>query len=152
MKNRYLTSIFAPLLAMLVFLAILPACSNGGDTTSKPVSLSEMAFATAVDALNRPLDKKSYFPSGTPKIYCCVKVSNAPSDTEITADWVYIKGEDITAESVLMDSRSVKVDGTRYIAFSFSYSRPDTLWVKGEYKVVLYINGVPKVQGPFVIQ
>jgi hypothetical protein len=152
MKNKYLISISTSLLGLLVFLTILPACSNSGDSTAKSVSLSEMAFATTLDALNRPLDKKSYFPAATPKIYCCVKVSNAPVDTEIKADWVYIKGEDITAENTLMDSRSVKVDGTRFIAFSFSYSRPDALWIKGEYKVILYINGVPKVQGPFVIQ
>ena len=152
MKNKYRVCVFASLLSLLVFLSILPACANSGDADPKTVVLSEMAFATAIDALNRPLDKRSYFPAETPKIYCCVKVSNAPPDTEIKADWVYVRGEDITAENVLMDSRSAIVDGTRFVAFSFSYSRPDTLWLKGEYKVMLSINGVPQVQGPFIVQ
>jgi hypothetical protein len=144
-------AIIASLLVVIFFAAIFPACSSRA-SNSDTVSLTEMAFATSIDGLNRPLDKKSYFPAATPKIYCCVKVSNAPLDTEITADWIYIKGDDPTQENYLMDRKSAKVDGTRFVAFSFAYNRPDILWIRGEYKVILSVNGVPKVQGPFVIQ
>lgn len=154
-KKQYLCKIFTVFPAILL-LIILAACSDKQSASTavadEAITLTETAFATAIDMHNRPLNKNSYFPPETPKIYCCVKISNAPADTELRADWVYVKGEDITAENTVMDSTSVKVDGTRYVAFSFAYSDPNTKWIKGEYLVILYVNDVPRIQGPFIIK
>jgi len=139
--------------AITVLLPLLLLACNDKDTRGADgITLTETAFATTIDEYNRPLNNKSYFPPETPKIYCCVKISNAPADTELRADWIYVKGEDPTAENTVMESTVVSVDGTRYVAFSYAFSKPEIKWIKGEYNVVLYINDVPMIKGPFVIR
>ena len=54
------------------------------------VSLSEATMTTAVDSDLRPLDTTDVFAPDTPDIHCSAKLSNAPSDTEVKAEWIYI--------------------------------------------------------------
>ncbi len=89
------------------------------------------------------------FAPGTPEIYCSAILSNAPPDTEIKAEWVYIQGEADATNALITDS-SVTADGTRYVYFSMT--APDTGWPRGNYKVVLYIDGKEQLSVPFSVQ
>ena len=57
-------------------------------------SLSESTMTSAVDDKNRPEDKTSTFSAETSEIHCSMKLSNAPPNTEITGELIYIEGED----------------------------------------------------------
>ena len=90
------------------------------------------------------------FAVDTPEIFCSVKLSNAPPDTEVKAEWVYVKGELEDMENYLIDTYSLTADDTRYLSFSLTI--PDAGWPTGEYKVVLYVEGNEQLSVPFTIQ
>ncbi len=106
-------------------------------------------MATGVDSESKPVGATDVFDANTPEIFCSVKLSNAPSDTEVLSEWVYIKGELEGVTDHVIDSFPVLTDGTRYIEFSMT--RPDNGWPTGEYEMVLYVDGKAKVTLPFTV-
>lgn len=104
----------------------------------------------SVDEDMQPVDAISVFNINTPEIFGSFKLSNAPSDTEIKAEWIYIEGEAEDLENLLIDDWSVTTDGTHYI--STSMTRPYDGWPRGDYQVVLYIDGKEKLSVPFTVE
>lgn len=104
----------------------------------------------SVDEDMQPVDAISVFNINTPEIFGSFKLSNAPSDTEIKAEWIYIRGEAEDLSNYLIDEWSTTTDGTQYI--SVSMTRPYDGWPRGEYKVVLYIDGKEKLSVPFTVE
>lgn len=142
---------FYHLVAMLVLLALMAIPLTGCvKIIYSTASLSEATMTTGVDKNFRPLDITSVFTSDLPEIFCSVKLSNAPPDTEIKADWIYIRGEVEDLKDYLIDSWSAEAEGTRYI--HTSVTRPNKGWPNGDYKVVWYIDGMEKLTVPFKIQ
>jgi hypothetical protein len=134
----------ASIIVALLLLAIsLTACDVG-------VSLSEATMCRSVDNDMRPVDATDIFTTDTPEIFCSVKLSSAPSDTEVKAEWIYVQGELEGVENHLIYDYSLTAEGTRYL--SFSLTKPEAGWPKGEYKVVLYVNGTEKLNVPFTVQ
>jgi hypothetical protein len=134
----------ASIIVALLLLAIsLTACDVG-------VSLTEATMCRSVDNDMRPVDATDIFTTDTPEIFCSVKLSSAPSDTEVKAEWIYVQGELEGVENHLIYDYSLTAEGTRYL--SFSLTKPEAGWPKGEYKVVLYIDGTEKLNVPFTVQ
>lgn len=73
-----------------------------------------------------------------------------PPDTEVKAEWIYVQGELEGTENYLIDDYSLTAEGTLYL--SFSLTEPDAGWPKGEYKVILYVDGKEKLSVPFTVQ
>lgn len=145
MKNFY------HLVAILVLLALVAIPLTGCvKVVYSTASLSEATMTTGVDKNFRPLDITSVFTSDLPEIFCSVKLSNAPPDTKIKAEWVYIRGEAESLKDYSIDSWSGETEGTHYIYASLT--RPDKGWPNGDYKVVWYIDGTEKLTVPFKIQ
>jgi hypothetical protein len=117
---------------------------------STAASLSEATMCKSVDSLKRPIDKTDVFAPDTPEIFCSIKVSNAPPDTKIKAEWIYIQGEAEGLKNYSMESWSTETEGTRYIYASIT--RPDKGWPNGDYKVVWYIDGTEQMTVPFKVQ
>lgn len=131
-------------------LLVLPLTGCGGEVSFTTASLSEATMCQSVDENMQPVDATNVFTTDTPEIFCSVKLSNAPPDTEIKAEWIYIEGELEDVSNYQIDEWSTTTDGTRYI--SVAVTRPYDGWPRGDYKVVLYIDGKEELSVPFTVE
>ena len=147
MKNIPLSICTILVVALLLSSVSMIGCA--GEVGFTTASLSEATMTTGVDADFRPLNVTNTFAPDTPVIYCSVKLSNAPDDTEIRSDWIYIKGE-LALKEHLIDSAILTAGGTQYL--SESLTSPDEGWPRGDYKIVMYINDKEELTVPFSVQ
>ena len=68
----------------------------GNHISITTASLSEATMCKSVDNTKAPVIKSDVFSTSDAVIYCSVKLSNAPSDTKINAQWIYVQGEATT--------------------------------------------------------
>ena len=50
----------------------------------------------------------------------------------------------------LIDANSITTDGTLYLGFSLN--RLGEAWAKGDYKIVLYVDGKQELSVPFCVR
>jgi len=136
-----------PLLILLILPGIV-GCE--GEVSYTTASLSEATMARGVDDENKPVSPTTVFTPDTEEIFCSVKLSNAPADTEISSVWIYVGGEVEDLADYEIDSYLLTADGTRYLQFSMT--KPDNDWPRGEYKLVLYVEGKESVTLPFSVE
>ncbi|MBE9512929.1 MAG: hypothetical protein IMY77_02590 [Chloroflexi bacterium] len=121
-------------------LLAVPLSGCQGEVGFTTASLGDATMCKSVDETTmKPIEATNVFTPDTPVICCSVKLSNAPDDTEVKAEWIYVEGETEGMSNYLIDEVSVIAEGTRYLGFSLP--RPDTGWPRGGYKVVLYVDG-----------
>lgn len=133
---------------VLPLLFLEAGCSGEVSFTTAALSNATMC-KTVDDSTKAPVVKASEFSASDPIIYCSVKLSNAPDDTEIKAQWIYVQGEAKDLNNYLIDETPVTADGTRYIAFSLP--KPTSGWPKGEYLVKLFVDGKENVKVNFKV-
>lgn len=130
-------------------LLVIPFTGCEGEVSFTTASLSEVTMCTGVDSEEKPVGIADSFNTDTPEIYTSAKLSNAPADTELKVEWIYIKGEaDVT--DYLIDEFTGTTEGSGYPWVSLS--RPEDGWPKGDYKVVWYIDGKEKMSLPFKVE
>ncbi len=147
MKNR---RVALGLLSVLLLTLSVPLAGCSGEVSFTTASLSEATMCLDVDADSRPVDPTSQFAPDTPEIFCSVKLSNAPPNTEVLSEWVYVRGEVEELTDHVIDTFAVTTDGTRYLQFSMTM--PDAGWPLGEYALVLYVDGKEEVSVPFTVR
>ena len=86
-----------------------------------------------------PASSSASLSKATLEIFCSVKLSNAPSGTEVGAEWLDVQDETGAVKDLLIDTWSRITEGTRYV--SSSITKPGTDWPRGDYEVILYLNG-----------
>ncbi|MEJ2740432.1 MAG: PsbP-related protein, partial [Dehalococcoidia bacterium] len=123
---------------------------DGPKVILSTASLSEATMTETVDDNLRPLNSTDVFNVDASEVHCSVKLSNAPVDTEVKGEWIYIEGEEEGLENYLIDSTIIITEGTRYLDFSLSI--PDNGWPVGNYELILSINGKEKIRVPFLIK
>ena len=135
---------------------LLMGCVGEGDEASPARGLlSEATMAMAVDENSRPVGPTTVFPTDAEGLFCSFKITDAPPGTEIKAEWVYVGGEieeDIGKNSTIETMNAI-AEGTCYTYVAKSYlPRLDFEWPRGDYEVVLYVNGEKQVSVPFRIE
>jgi predicted component of type VI protein secretion system len=118
---------------------------------STTASLSEATMCRNIDSQTaKPAEPAEIFSPDTQAIHCSVKLSDASSDTEIVARWVYIRGgaKDIINTVLYEETRTES--GNTYLAFSMP--RPETGFAKGSYVVRLYIYDTQQFSVPFTVE
>jgi hypothetical protein len=138
------------LVTLLLSTLILLSVGCGGEVSFTTAKLSEATMAMGVTDDNKPVNATTVFSPETEEIFCSVKLSNAPSDTEVTSVWVYVGGEEEGLTNYEIDNYSVITEGTRYI--NFSLPKGDNDFPKGDYKLVLYVDGKESVALPFTVR
>jgi hypothetical protein len=150
MKEKKLFILTAGLLVLLAMLVT----SLAGCTVSVNVSTASLSEATTCKSVDqqtkRPVEKTDIFSADITEIFCSVKVSNAPPETQITAVWVYIQGEAKDLKNYKIAEYTLQGSGTRYL--SFSITRPDKGWPIGDYEVKLFVAEKEKLTVPFKVQ
>jgi hypothetical protein len=121
------------------------------ETSYSSAYLSEATMCKNVDEENRPVDKTDVFSASDPIIYCSVKLSNAPDDTEVKAVWTIVQGEfqGQSLTNYTADEVSVTAGGTQYAQFSLSQTKG---FPTGDWAVKLFLNGEEQVAVPFKVQ
>jgi hypothetical protein len=143
-------------LNMTSWIVFLVLCSFGwmgcqGEVNFSTAKLSDAVTCKSVDQTTmKPLDKTDVFSPDVPEISCSVKLSNAPEDTQVVGEWIYVKGDVEGLTDHKIADYSLKADGTKYL--SFSLSRPDAGFPKGEYACKLYLNGKERISVPFKVE
>jgi len=147
-KHRFLLAIIA---ALTIGLLSLPLMSCSGEASFTTAKLSEVTMAKGVDETTlKPIEKTDTFSADAPEIFLSVKFSNAPSETEIASEWIYVEGEVADMKDYLIDTVSVEVSGTDYLFFSMPV--PDQGWPRGQYQIILYIDGEEAETVSFTVQ
>ena len=147
-KSRFLVVTLAVVSAGILSLPLMSCSSEVSFTTAK---LSEVTMARSIDSSTfKPVQATDSFSIDAPEIFLSAKFSNAPSETEITAEWIYVEGEVEGMTDFLIDTVSVEVSGTDYLYFS--RLMPDTGWPRGQYAVKLYIDGTAAETATFTVQ
>ena len=112
--------------------------------------LSEAVMCASVDEVTKePLEKTDVFSPNTSKVFCSVKLSNAPPDTSVKSEWIYVKGELKDLSDYIIDEFTLTASGTTYM--SFSLTKPVIGFPKGDYLLKLYLGEKEKITVPFKI-
>jgi len=142
-RKRLPKSALIIVFALTMMLAIpLAGCRGelGFAPASSSASLSKAAMCKSVDLqTEEPIEPTNTFATDTLEIFCSVKLSNAPSGTEVGAEWLYVQDETGAVKDLLIDTWSRITEGTRYV--SSSITKPGTDWPRGDYEAILYLNG-----------
>ena len=155
MNNRFSLAVRA---AAILLLAALPFVSCVGDEDGvAPTTglLSDATMAMAVDDDNRPVNPTNVFPTDAEGFFCSFKISKAPPDTRIKAEWIYVGGD---VEGEIGENYTIEVDngtaeGTGYThAVLVLPPIPDYEWPRGDYKVVLYVDDEEELSVPFKVE
>ena len=147
MRNHIFNQKSFLLLSLVILMSLFFVECEISISTAK---LGEATMCTKVDEkTKKPVEKTDVFTSDTPEIFCSVKLSSAPSDTNIKSEWIYVKGEAENLSDYKIDEFTITTEGTKYV--SFSLSRPNTGFPKGEYILKLYLNDEFKLSVPFKI-
>jgi len=145
---KKLNAVFMGVAAL--FLLVIPLAACEGEVSFTTASLSEATMCLGVDDDKLPLDATDVFSTDTPEIFCSVKLSSAPPDTDFRAEWIYIGGELEDVTDYLIADWGATVEETLYI--SVSLESPDAEWPRGDYKLVLYINDKEELSVPFTVE
>ena len=123
----------------------------GCEASFSTAKLGEATMCTKVDEkTKKPIEKTDVFTPDTLEIFCSVKLSNAPSDTSIRSEWIYVKGEAENLSDYKIDEFTLTTEGTKYV--SFSLGRPNTGFPKGEYMLKLFLDEEIKLNVPFKVE
>ncbi len=154
-KNNSYWLVVQIVIALILMAVLLTGCGKKGVVSTSGL-LTEITMTAAVDDDGRPLYPTTVFAPNANAFYCSFKVINAPPKTEIKGEWIYVSGEveeQIGGKNYVMDELTITVEGTRY-AFVFYHRTPlpGYKWPKGDYKVVLYVNGKEDASIPFTVK
>lgn len=107
--------------------------------------LSEARMVIRGDASSETFQELPISVARTSEIYCFFKISNAPENTQVRAEWLRIKGE----SKLVVGEESLTTSGTYYI--ELHHPEMETEWFIGDYEVKLYLNGEEKATVSFAL-
>ena len=122
-----------------------------GQAAASNVILSDATMCAFVDQLTgKPVAATGIFPSDTSSIYCSAKVSGAQFNDQVKARWIYLSGELTGVKDRKIAESAVKVEGRKYIDFSFG-PKAGQPFPKGDYSLGLYVDDRELVSLPFTV-
>ncbi len=129
-----------PVFFLCLFFA---GCDSSGGGI---LSLSDPAMSEKVDSVSMaPIDPANIFLPTALTLQATIRVSNAPTDTTITAKFYF--GEENRKE-IAQDA--LTTNGSGYV--SFALDPPESGWPMGAYQVEFYLNGEMKENLTFHIK
>ena len=157
MNKKYRLTVIASLLLVAIIM-LLGSCTNGAGTSTG--TITEITMAKNLTPDGRPVDPTNTFTTDTKDLYLSFKISGYPVGTKIEADWIYVGGDPdaelTTGKNYVAEKQTATVQKRSSGYTGTVYSRPNIpgyeLWPKGDYKVVLYVDGVEKGSTTFKIE
>ena len=140
-------------IALVLVAVMLGGCGNKEGSTQGGV-ITEVTMATAVDENDRPIEPTSVFAVDTEVFYCSLKLSGFSSGTKIMAEWIYVKGE-VEDENRIFNVSTGTIGGDGYTSVAFELPTdavPGYEWPRGDYKIVLSVEGEEKASASFKVE
>ena len=121
--------------------------------------ISEITMSTDVDSNNRPVNPTTVFPADAEGFYCSFKLSGFPVGANVEAQWIYVGGdpeaEAVTGKNYVAETQKATVTQKGQGYTSTAYTKPpipDYTWPKGDWKVVISVDGQEKASTYFKVQ
>ncbi len=115
-------------LVVLVMIALL----NGGEASFTTANIQNAVVAKEIDPQTKEATiEQDVFPQDTSVIYVTFYVKNAPSDTKVSAIWVYLPTEESLAGEPVYLEKDAQVQ--------FNVEMPNGFF-PGEYQVDLFVD------------
>lgn len=134
-----------------VAMLAVPLCGCETEISFTTATLSNAQMAASIDPVTlEPVDVVTQYTPESPIFYCSAELSHAPDDTEITAEWIYVQGEAEELAGFVLYEDMITTAGAGYIAFSLENDAG--LWPRGDYQVILYIDGKESQSIDFTVE
>jgi hypothetical protein len=121
--------------------------------------VSDITMSTGVDSNNRPINPTTVFATNAPGFYCSFLLSGFPVNAKLEAKWIYVGGdpetENITGNNYVLDTQTalIQKEGRGYTYTMYTQpGMPDYKFPKGEYQVVISVDGLEKGNTIFTVQ
>jgi len=155
MKKSYWLAV--QIVTALVLLSVLFVGCGKKEVSSAGGVISDVAMSASVDGDDRPLGPTDVFAADTRTIYCSFKVSNFPLSAAMSAKLMYVGGEaqDTLGENYVLGEQigtMGREGGGRTSIVWLRSSMINDVWPKGDYKVVLSVQGEEKASASFKVQ
>jgi hypothetical protein len=153
-KNKSYRFAVRIIIALGLVAMLVGGCGKNGVNPQAGI-ISEVTMAVAVDENGKPLYSTTVFNPDSDVFFCSFKVTDAPPDTKIKGEWIYVSGEveEQIGKNYVMNEMTITVEGTRDAAVFYRRPpMPTYRWPKGEYKVVLYVNEKEEMSVPFTVK
>ena len=128
----------------LSLLAITLGALAAGDAAAGPPAMTDVIVSETKDG-----PAKATFKPDTAKVHIRAKLVDVPAGAELTADWIAVKAEG-APPNYKIDSAVNRV-GKDMTQYHGSFSKPNTGWPVGEYRVELFIDGKPVKRATFKV-
>jgi hypothetical protein len=151
-KNFWL--LFRVVIVLILATVLVGGCGKK-ELSPQDGVISEVTMAAAVDSNDRPLQPTSVFTVDTEAFYCSLRLSHFPPGSQIKAEWIYVGGTEMVgvAANTVLQTNIGTPEGDGYT--SIVLQRPDITgvkWPKGDYKVVLSVEGEEKASASFKVE
>jgi hypothetical protein len=144
---------------VLILVTVLVAGCINREASSANGVISEITMSTDVDSNNRPLNPTTVFPIDAAGFFCSFKVSGFPVGSNLLAQWIYVGGdpqtENVTGKNAVVEMQKATITKKGQGYTSTVYAKPPIpgyTWPKGDYKVVISVDGQEKGSTTFKVQ
>jgi hypothetical protein len=157
-KGKSLTLLIC-IAAVLVLASVLTVGCSLQKPTSETGVISDVTMSTAVDDNSRPINPTNVFSPDAAGFYCSFKLSGFPVGAKLQVQWVYVGGDPdvvaIAGQNYIAETQTAEITkrGSGYTYTVYPHPEiPDYTWPKGDYKVVISVDGIEKATATFKVQ
>jgi hypothetical protein len=145
-------------IVLILVTVLVTGCGQKEASPSNGV-ISEITISTDIDSNNRPVNPTAVFPIDAAGFFCSFKVSGFPVGSNLSAQWIYLGGdpeaEAVTGKNFVAEVQiaTITKEGSGYT--STVYAQPGIsgyTWPKGDYQVLITVNGVEEGSAYFKVQ
>jgi hypothetical protein len=144
-------------IVFLLVTVLVTGCSLKKASSETGV-ISDITMSTAVDSNNRPINPTTVFATDAAGFYCSFKMSGFPVGAKLEAKWIYVGGdpttEAITGKNAVIETQmaTIENEGQGYTATVYARPLPEYQWPKGDYQVVISVDGLEKASTTFKVE
>jgi hypothetical protein len=145
-------------IVLIVVTVLVTGCSLRKASSETGV-ISEITMSTGVDSNNRPVNPTTVFTTDAAGFYCSFKMSGFPVGAKVEAKWIYVGGdpetEAVTGKNAVIETHTATIEKEGQGYTSTVYAKPpipDYTWPKGDYQVVISVDGLEKASAYFKVE
>lgn len=125
-------------LAVVAVIVLAMLIMGGSDKSSGTAYLQNPQMTSGMTQDGRPVDKVTSYTPNTQQLIAVVELRQAPPDTQVRFDWVYVNSNRLITTSTASNGKK----GSDIYVFSILTNQGP--WPVGDYRVDMYIDGRAK--------
>jgi hypothetical protein len=144
---------------VLILVTVLVTGCGQKEASSGAGVISDITMSTDVDSNNRPVNPTTVFSIDAAGFFCSFKVSGFPVGSTLLVQWIYLGGdpeaEAITGKNYVAETQTATItkEGSGYTSTVYAQPGiPGYTWPKGDYQVLITVNGMEEGSAYFKVQ